>query len=187
MKCKNLTELTDCDQRGNGLFQLEHILSGHHALRQVQNDDTEFDAVVREYENSSGVDVTGDLWAITNANLETMENIILNDSGVIPTEQYAYLAARVMRKFTVHPVVTYNDWPITVDIAMTEVGMCHILNSNMAIFNNPLEKLDTSHEIWEVYGPHAVSVTVSQNWFKRFQSGNFDDKDEPLSGRPVTD
>ncbi|GBP08346.1 hypothetical protein EVAR_78814_1 [Eumeta japonica] len=28
---------------------------------------------------------------------------------------------------------------------------------------------------------------MAQNWFKRFQSGNFDVKDEPRSGRPVTD
>ncbi|GBP90915.1 hypothetical protein EVAR_66259_1 [Eumeta japonica] len=32
-----------------------------------------------------------------------------------------------------------------------------------------------------------MSVRVAQNVFKRFQFGNFDVKDEPLSGRPVTD
>ncbi|GBP24411.1 Tubulin polyglutamylase TTLL5 [Eumeta japonica] len=32
-----------------------------------------------------------------------------------------------------------------------------------------------------------VSVRVAQNWFKRFHSGNFDVKDEPRSGNPVTD
>ncbi|GBP17146.1 hypothetical protein EVAR_17271_1 [Eumeta japonica] len=32
-----------------------------------------------------------------------------------------------------------------------------------------------------------VSLRVAQNLFKRFQSGNFDIKDEPRSGRPVTD
>ncbi|GBP88639.1 hypothetical protein EVAR_103884_1 [Eumeta japonica] len=32
-----------------------------------------------------------------------------------------------------------------------------------------------------------LSVRVAQNRFKRFQSGNFDVKDEPRSGRPVTD
>ncbi|GBP64937.1 hypothetical protein EVAR_41352_1 [Eumeta japonica] len=31
------------------------------------------------------------------------------------------------------------------------------------------------------------SVRVEQNWFKHFQSGNFDVKDELYSGRPVTD
>ncbi|GBP95815.1 Histone-lysine N-methyltransferase SETMAR [Eumeta japonica] len=39
----------------------------------------------------------------------------------------------------------------------------------------------------DVCVPNAVSVRVAQNWFKRFQSGNFGLKDEPRSGRPVTD
>ncbi|GBP33130.1 hypothetical protein EVAR_18611_1 [Eumeta japonica] len=32
-----------------------------------------------------------------------------------------------------------------------------------------------------------VSEIVAQNWFKRFQSSNFDVKEETRSGRPVTD
>ncbi|GBP64040.1 Histone-lysine N-methyltransferase SETMAR [Eumeta japonica] len=32
-----------------------------------------------------------------------------------------------------------------------------------------------------------MSTIVAQNWFKRFQSGNFDVKDEFRSGRPATD
>ncbi|GBP93783.1 Histone-lysine N-methyltransferase SETMAR [Eumeta japonica] len=39
----------------------------------------------------------------------------------------------------------------------------------------------------DVYEPNAVSIRVARNWFKRLQSGNFDVKDEPRSGRPVTD
>ncbi|GBP03314.1 Histone-lysine N-methyltransferase SETMAR [Eumeta japonica] len=39
----------------------------------------------------------------------------------------------------------------------------------------------------KAYEPNAVSVRVAQNWFKRYLSGNFDVKDEPRSGRPVTD
>jgi [histone H3]-lysine36 N-dimethyltransferase SETMAR len=42
-------------------------------------------------------------------------------------------------------------------------------------------------KICDVYGPSAVSVRVAQIWFKRFQSGNFDVKDAPRSGRPITD
>ncbi|GBP22856.1 b(0,+)-type amino acid transporter 1 [Eumeta japonica] len=38
-----------------------------------------------------------------------------------------------------------------------------------------------------VYGPNAVSMRVAQNWFKRFESGDFDVKDEPHSDRPVID
>ncbi|GBP73835.1 Histone-lysine N-methyltransferase SETMAR [Eumeta japonica] len=32
-----------------------------------------------------------------------------------------------------------------------------------------------------------LSIEVAQNWFKRFQSGNFNFKDEIRSGRLVTD
>ncbi|GBP97682.1 hypothetical protein EVAR_90836_1 [Eumeta japonica] len=35
--------------------------------------------------------------------------------------------------------------------------------------------------------PNSVSVRVAQNWFKRFQSSNFDVKDKPCSGLSVTD
>ncbi|GBP31314.1 hypothetical protein EVAR_31440_1 [Eumeta japonica] len=38
----------------------------------------------------------------------------------------------------------------------------------------------------DVSRPNAVSVRVAQNWFKRFQSDNFDIKDEPRSSQPVT-
>ncbi|GBP84185.1 hypothetical protein EVAR_61378_1 [Eumeta japonica] len=37
----------------------------------------------------------------------------------------------------------------------------------------------------DIYGPNAVMVKV--NWFKHFQSGHFDVKDEPYYCRPVTD
>ncbi|GBP93313.1 Histone-lysine N-methyltransferase SETMAR [Eumeta japonica] len=39
----------------------------------------------------------------------------------------------------------------------------------------------------DVYGPKAVTIKVAQNWFKRFQSGNFDVNEEPRSGQPVTE
>ena len=37
----------------------------------------------------------------------------------------------------------------------------------------------------EVYGHDAVLVGLAQNWFKRFQSENFDVKDTPGSGRLI--
>jgi len=37
-----------------------------------------------------------------------------------------------------------------------------------------------------VYGENAVSERSTQEWFARFRSGNFDVKDTPRSGRPVT-
>ncbi|GBP21470.1 Histone-lysine N-methyltransferase SETMAR [Eumeta japonica] len=44
-----------------------------------------------------------------------------------------------------------------------------------------------SKKICDFYGPNAVSVRLAQDWVKRFQSGNFDVRVEPRSGRPVTD
>ena len=41
-------------------------------------------------------------------------------------------------------------------------------------------------KICDVYGHDAVSIRVAQSWFKRFQFGNFDIKDAPRSGRPIT-
>jgi len=44
----------------------------------------------------------------------------------------------------------------------------------------------TAKKICDVYGHDAVSVRVTQSWFKRFQFGNFDVKDASRSGRPIT-
>jgi len=38
----------------------------------------------------------------------------------------------------------------------------------------------------DVYGHDAVSVCVTQGWFKLFQSENFYVKDASRSGRPIT-
>ncbi|KAG5316751.1 SETMR methyltransferase, partial [Acromyrmex insinuator] len=45
----------------------------------------------------------------------------------------------------------------------------------------------TCRQICEVYGVDAVSECRMQEWFVRFRSGNFDVKDRPRSGRPVTE
>jgi len=45
----------------------------------------------------------------------------------------------------------------------------------------------TCRKICEVYGADAISELRTQEWFVRFRSGNFDVKDLPRSGRPVTE
>ncbi|CAH2264971.1 jg5038 [Pararge aegeria aegeria] len=47
--------------------------------------------------------------------------------------------------------------------------------------------MQAAKKICDVYGPSAATVRVAQIWFKRFQSGNFDVKDAPRSGRRITD
>ncbi|CAH2243360.1 jg21400 [Pararge aegeria aegeria] len=48
-------------------------------------------------------------------------------------------------------------------------------------------QLKPRKKICDVYGSSAASVRVAQIWFKRFQFGNYDVKDAPRSGRPITD
>lgn len=42
-------------------------------------------------------------------------------------------------------------------------------------------------KICAVYGDEALSKSAARKWFVRFRSGNFGVKDEPRSGRPVTE
>lgn len=42
-------------------------------------------------------------------------------------------------------------------------------------------------KICAVYGEGTLSKSAARKWFARFRSGNFNVKDEPRSGRPITD
>lgn len=44
----------------------------------------------------------------------------------------------------------------------------------------------TCKKICAVYGADTLSDRTVRNWFERFRGGNFDVKDIPRSGRPVT-
>lgn len=44
----------------------------------------------------------------------------------------------------------------------------------------------TCRKICAVYGANAVTERTVQLWFNRFRTGNFDVKDAPRSGRPIT-
>lgn len=44
----------------------------------------------------------------------------------------------------------------------------------------------TCRKICAVYGENAVTERTVQLWFNRFRTGNFDVKDAPRSGRPIT-
>lgn len=48
------------------------------------------------------------------------------------------LAAMIFKKFDNNSLTTSTNWPVTVEAAMTEMGMCHVINSNVAQLDNPL-------------------------------------------------
>ncbi|GBP77168.1 Histone-lysine N-methyltransferase SETMAR [Eumeta japonica] len=66
----------------------------------------------------------------------------------------------------------------------SDVGIRHILKFYCKKGQNVIQ---AAEKVCDVYGPNAVSVRVAQSWFKCFQSGNFDVRDEPRPGRPLTD
>jgi hypothetical protein len=43
----------------------------------------------------------------------------------------------------------------------------------------------TRKKISDMYGEDVLTKHQCQNWFAKFQSGNFDVEDAPSSGRPV--
>ena len=42
-------------------------------------------------------------------------------------------------------------------------------------------------KICAIYGEDTLSKSAARKWFARFRAGNFDVKDEPHSGRPITE
>ena len=42
-------------------------------------------------------------------------------------------------------------------------------------------------QICAIYGEDTLSKSVARKWCARFRAGNFDVKDEPRSGRPITE
>ncbi|GFU56072.1 mariner transposase [Trichonephila clavipes] len=46
-------------------------------------------------------------------------------------------------------------------------------------------ELRARKKLTDVYGEGLLTVRQCQNWFAKFQSGNFDVEDAPRSGRPV--
>jgi len=45
----------------------------------------------------------------------------------------------------------------------------------------------TCEKICAIYGVDTLSKSAARKWFARFGAGNFDVKDEPRSGRPITE
>ncbi|GBP10828.1 hypothetical protein EVAR_5421_1 [Eumeta japonica] len=58
--------------------------------------------------------------------------------------------------------------------------------SHMGQYKKGKNTTQTAKKVYDVYERSAVLVRVAQNWCKNFQFGNFDVKDQPRSGRPVT-
>ncbi|KAF9794666.1 hypothetical protein SFRURICE_019544 [Spodoptera frugiperda] len=75
---------------------------------------------------------------------------------LIKPEDYAKIAADLFKKFKNKTLTTMPKWPITIDTAMTEMGMCHIINSNVAILDDPTKWSDSS----VAYAKNNIELSV---------------------------
>ncbi|CAH2087093.1 unnamed protein product [Euphydryas editha] len=96
--------------------------------------------IIKTY-NDTGLSIEKYLYAISQASLYTLDFMDLNSSedivSLVHPKDYATLAASMFRESQNSWLATSTNWSITVDAAMTEMGMCHVINSNVAIYDRP--------------------------------------------------
>uniref|UniRef100_A0A2A4K5Z4 Uncharacterized protein n=1 Tax=Heliothis virescens TaxID=7102 RepID=A0A2A4K5Z4_HELVI len=79
-----------------------------------------------------------------------------NCPQLINPEEYATVAVDLFKKFKNTTLQQQPNWPITVDTTMTEMGLCHIINSNVAILDDPTKWSDSS----VAYAKNNIELSV---------------------------
>ncbi|XP_030020108.2 sodium channel protein Nach [Manduca sexta] len=87
-----------------------------------------------------GQDLEDYIRALMSVSLESLHLLRMPDADIlsyIEAKNYAKISADLFKKFDNTSLSTVTKWPMSVETAMTEMGMCHIINSNIATFDNP--------------------------------------------------
>ncbi|CAH0724928.1 unnamed protein product, partial [Brenthis ino] len=96
---------------------------------------------VSQTNKETGLRVGSYMWAITEAALDTVQYMDLEIpeeiTSLIHPENYTKVATSMFRKFGDSSLATNTNWSMSVEAAMTEMGMCHVINSNVAKYDNP--------------------------------------------------
>ncbi|XP_050563582.1 sodium channel protein Nach-like [Spodoptera frugiperda] len=123
-------------------------------------DDEIFADYVNETFNNTGYNLESFYSAIISVSLEALNVLDLLPPPeilkLIKPEDYAKIAADLFKKFKNKTLTTMPKWPITIDTAMTEMGMCHIINSNVAILDDPTKWSDSS----VAYAKNNIELSV---------------------------
>ncbi|KAI8434233.1 hypothetical protein MSG28_012338, partial [Choristoneura fumiferana] len=61
---------------------------------------------------------------------------------LLHTKDYAEIAAMLFESFDNGTFMTNINEPISIEPALTEMGMCHVINSNVAVLHNPIKWKD---------------------------------------------
>ncbi|XP_052752347.1 sodium channel protein Nach-like [Galleria mellonella] len=108
-------------------------------LEKIDEDD--LNTLVNETLDSVGVDINLQLRTIASISLETIDFLsaqFTNTSEkIIYPKDYMEIITAIGKKINNNSINTNTNWPISVESSMTEMGMCHVINSNVAIFDNP--------------------------------------------------
>ncbi|CAH0687816.1 unnamed protein product [Spodoptera exigua] len=123
-------------------------------------EDEIFADYVNETFNNTGYNLESFYLAIISVSLEALNVLDLVPPPeilkLIKPEDYATIAADLFKKFKSQTLTTMPKWPITIDSAMTEMGMCHIINSNVAILDDPTKWSDSS----VAYAKNNIELSV---------------------------
>ncbi|XP_069360491.1 sodium channel protein Nach-like [Maniola hyperantus] len=97
--------------------------------------------LINDTSKKTELNVKGYVWAIAQAALDTLDFLDLDPPNelqlLIDPKDYAKAAASLFRNFEENWLASKVNVAISVNAAMTEMGMCHVINSNVAIFDNP--------------------------------------------------
>ncbi|KAI5651399.1 amiloride-sensitive sodium channel domain-containing protein [Phthorimaea operculella] len=114
----------------------------------IKADSSKFIDLVNEMKEKTGKNTEQYLWAIVSSTLEYMDAVDINVPPdileLINPRDYAAIAASVFKAFDASSMTTNTNWPISVEAVMTEQGMCHTVNSNIAPFDDPLQWNNTT-------------------------------------------
>ncbi|XP_063894852.1 sodium channel protein Nach [Helicoverpa armigera] len=122
-------------------------------------DDEVFAYYINETLNRTGYNLEAYYSAIMSVSLEALNVLDLPPPEIlelIKPEEYATIAVDLFKKFKNTTLQLLLNWPITVDTTMTEMGLCHIINSNVAILDDPTKWSDSS----VAYAKNNIELSV---------------------------
>ncbi|XP_059055766.1 sodium channel protein Nach-like [Achroia grisella] len=105
-------------------------------------DEEDLSTLVNETLESVGEDITLQLRAIVSLSLDSIELLSADVSNhskkLIYSNDYMEIITAISKKVNNDSITTNTNWPISMESSMTEMGICHVINSNVAVFDNPL-------------------------------------------------
>ncbi|XP_026326229.1 uncharacterized protein LOC113234923 [Hyposmocoma kahamanoa] len=110
----------------------------------LKTTDASFGRLLNKTLLRTGRDLEAYLFAIVSAGMDSLDALDLQLEkpeilSLIDPNEYANIASSAFRNFDDELLTTNMDMPVTITNVMTELGMCHVINSNVGVFDNPFK------------------------------------------------